>query len=71
MQGLLLQAELLGLWTSDLRRVGDFATRWDCWNQSTVHRHVPWVFNRRLGTKYPTVPAQYGRAFGFTDWLYG
>ncbi|NJD30032.1 MAG: hypothetical protein FIA92_17270 [Chloroflexi bacterium] len=59
-----------------LRRMADFISRSEAaggpgWNPGRVQYHVPWLLNRRYGTDYPTVPAEYGRAFGYTDWLYG
>ena len=59
-----------------LRRMADVVSRSEAaggpgWNPGRVQCHVPWLLNARYGTDYPTVPAQYGRAFGFTDWLYG
>jgi hypothetical protein len=59
-----------------LRRMADVISRSEAaggpgWNPGRVQYHIPWLLNRRYGTTYPTVPAQYGRAFGFTDWLYG
>lgn len=42
------------------------------WNPGRVQFHTPWLLNRRYaGLNLPTVPAQYGRSLGFTDWLYG
>lgn len=83
--GYLLQAELLyrngypdiyDVGSQALRRMADFISRSEAaggpgWNPGRVQYHVPWLLNRRYGTSYPTVPAEYGRAFGFTDWLYG
>lgn len=83
--GYSLQAELLyrngypdiyDVQSQALRRMGDFITRsgdigGPSWNPGRVQLHIPWLLNRRYGTSYPTEPAQYGRSFGFTDWLYG
>jgi len=83
--GYLLQAELLyrngypdiyEFRSQALRRMADFISRSEAaggpgWNPGRVQYHVPWVLNRRYGTSYPTVPAEYGRSFGYTDWLYG
>jgi hypothetical protein len=83
--GYLLQAELLDrngyqdiyeVQSQALRRMADFISRSQTaggpgWNPGRVQYHVPWLLNRRYGTSYPTVPAEYGRAFGYTDWLYG
>jgi hypothetical protein len=62
--------------TQAIKRMGDFITRSEDaggpgWNPGRVQTHIPWLLNRRYGTSYPTVPAQYGRSVGFTDWLYG
>jgi hypothetical protein len=59
-----------------LRRMADFVSRSEAaggpgWNPGRVQYHIPWLLNHRYGTAYPTVPAEYGRSFGFTDWLYG
>lgn len=83
--GYLLQAELLyqngypdiyEFQSQALRRMADFISRSEAaggpgWNPGRVQYHIPWLLNARYGTSYPTVPAQYGRSFGFTDWLYG
>lgn len=83
--GYLLQAELLyrngypdiyDVRSQALRRMADFISRSEAaggpgWNPGRVQYHVPWLLNRRYGTSYPTVPAEYGRSFGYTDWLYG
>ncbi len=83
--GYLLQAELLfangypdiyEVEEQALRRMADFISRTEAaggpgWNPGRVQLHVPWLLNRRYGTSYPTVPAEYGRSLGFTDWLYG
>jgi hypothetical protein len=83
--GYLLQVELLyqngypeiyDFRSQAIRRIADFITRSENaggpgWNPGRVQYHVPWLLNRRYGTNYPTVPAEYGRSFGFTDWLYG
>jgi hypothetical protein len=58
-----------------IRRMADFISRsgdagGPGWNPGRVQDHIPWLLNRRYGTSYPTVPAQYGRSLGFTDWLY-
>jgi hypothetical protein len=83
--GYMLQAELLyrsgylDIWETEdeaLRRMADVITRSEeaggpGWNPGRVQYHIPWLLNLRYGTDYPTVPAAFGRAFGFTDWLYG
>jgi len=83
--GYALQAELLfrngypDAWDVQdqaLRRMADVVSRSESaggpgWNPGRVQLHIPWLLNHRYGTDYPTVPAQYGRSLGFTDWLYG
>lgn len=75
--GMVLQAELLyqqdysAAWDGRLLRVAAFDRANGAWNLGTVQYHWPWLINARLGQDYPTVPAQYGRSLGFTDWLYG
>ena len=83
--GYMLQAELLyrngypEIWRTEneaLRRMADVISRSEAaggppWNPGPVQYHIPWLLNARYGTNYPTVPAEYGRTFGFTDWLYG
>jgi hypothetical protein len=77
--GIVLQTELLyqagytGVWTNHgaVARIAAFDYQHGAWNLGSVQYHWPWLVNRRLGTKYPTVPAGYGRALGYTDWLYG
>ncbi len=83
--GYLLQAELLfrngypdiyEFRSQAIRRMADFISRSERaggqgWNPGRVQYHVPWLLNHRYGTNYPTVPAEYGRSLGFTDWLYG
>lgn len=83
--GYMLQAELLyrngypEIWTFEndaLRRMADVISRSEGdggpgWNPGRVQLHIPWLLNARYGTSYPTEPAEYGRSFGFTDWLYG
>jgi hypothetical protein len=83
--GYLLQAELLyrngypeiyDFRSQAIRRMADFVSRIEAaggpgWNPGRVQDHIPWLLNRRYGTSYPTVPAEYGRSLGFTDWLYG
>lgn len=85
LQGLMLQTELLyrngygGAWgwsSSALRQAAGLVTRnglagGPTWNRSTVSHHVPWLLNLRYGLRLPTRPADYGRTFGYTDWLYG
>jgi hypothetical protein len=41
------------------------------WNTDPVNQYVPWQLNFRFGLRLPTLPAGYGRIFGYTDWLYG
>jgi hypothetical protein len=83
--GYVLQAELLfrngyphiyDFRSQAIRRMAEFISRSEeaggpGWNPGRVQYHVPWLLNRRYGTDYPTVPAEYGRSLGFTDWLYG
>jgi hypothetical protein len=83
--GYLLQVELLyrngypemyDVQSQAIRRIADFVSRTEAaggpgWNPGRVQNHIPWLLNARYDTTYPTVPAEYGRSFGFTDWLYG
>ena len=79
-QGLLLSAILLERQGYDpfnwgdqaLRRVMDWLVREGKpqGNNSSVERHQSWVAQHFYGKSYPTVPANMGRTFGFTDWLY-
>lgn len=78
--GYMLAVELLfqngysSIWVAGnnaMKRVGDFMTTKTLWNPGSVQYHIPWLLNKRLGTSYPKKPAQYGRSFGYTDWLYG
>ena len=83
--GYSLQAELLfqnghpDAWEVQdeaLRRMADVVQRSEAdggpgWNPGRVQFHVPWLLNHAYGTDYPTVPAEYGRSLGYTDWLYG
>jgi hypothetical protein len=83
--GYLLQVELLyrngypnmyDFQSQALRRMGEFLSRsgeagGPGWNPGQMQYHIPWLLNRRYGTSFPTVPAEYGRSLGFTDWLYG
>jgi hypothetical protein len=85
LQGLVLQTELLyrngylGAWDwSDaaLRRVAAFITRngdagGPAWKRAAVDQHLPWLLNYRYGLDLPLMRAEYGRTFGYTDWLYG
>jgi hypothetical protein len=85
LQALTLQAELLSVngygdaWTwSDqaLKRAAGIVTRSGqagglTWNRSEVSYYVPWILNARYGLDLPTLPAGFGRVFGYTDWLYG
>lgn len=41
------------------------------WNETNAARQMPWLLNKRYGTKIPTVESNMGRAIGFTDWLWG
>ncbi|TAM57272.1 MAG: hypothetical protein EPN50_09150 [Chloroflexota bacterium] len=54
-----------------LLRVAQAVDRYGDLNATTVAQHTTWVINAYYGTHLPTVAASYGRAFGFTDWLYG
>ena len=83
--GYMLQAELLyrngypevwGFENDALRRMADVISRSEQaggpgWNPGRVQMHIAWLLNARYDTTYPTEPAEYGRSFGFTDWLYG
>jgi hypothetical protein len=85
LQGLILQAELLyqggygDAWSwsdSAIRRAARVVTAsgqagGEGWNPSEPSLHVPWLLNARYDLGLPTEPAGIGRAFGFTDWLYG
>jgi hypothetical protein len=85
LQGLILQAELLyqggygdpWSWSdSAIRRAARIVTAsgqagGESWNPSEPSLHVPWLLNARYDLGLPTEPAGIGRAFGFTDWLYG
>jgi hypothetical protein len=84
-QGMGLQVELLyrngypDAWSwsnAALKRAADIVTRSGTsggatWNMTTSGRQMPWLLNRRYGTKIPTAPAGIGRGIGFTEWLYG
>jgi hypothetical protein len=84
-QGMGLQVELLyqagyttaWTWASNaLDRMGAIVTRSGAsggagWNGTLTARQMPWLLNRRYGTKIPTSPSGMGRAIGFTDWLWG
>jgi hypothetical protein len=84
-QGLGLQVELLyrggetGAWSwssSALKRMAGVVTRSAAsggtgWNGTQTARQMPWLLNRRYGLSLPTKATTYGRAIGFTDWLYG
>jgi hypothetical protein len=85
LQALTLQAELLTIngygdawsWSDQaLKRAAGIVTRSGAaggltWNRSEVSYHVPWILNARYGLDLPTLPAGFGRVFGYTDWLYG
>jgi hypothetical protein len=85
LQGLILQAELLyqggygDAWSwsdSAIRRAARIVTASgqagaESWNRSEPSLHVPWLLNARYDLDLPTEPAGIGRAFGYTDWLYG
>jgi hypothetical protein len=79
LQGLSLQAELLHMagynaweWGNrGLLRAARFLERAGGWNEHRVHFHVAWLVNERYRLQIPTRPASFGRAFGYTDWLYG
>jgi hypothetical protein len=76
---LVVQAELLrragydsyGWENQALKRIARFVSSYDGWNLAMATRYVPWMLNARYGLSIPAVPAGYGRAFGYTDWLYG
>jgi hypothetical protein len=80
MQGAILQAELLreagyGAWDwSDraLYRATRFLYDRVGWEADGDDEWQPWLIDRRYGTSYrATAPAQPGKNFGYTDWLYG
>ena len=84
-QGLGLQVELLyrhgytNAWnwsSSALKRMAALVTRsansgGTGWNATNTSRQMPWLLNKRYGTKLPTATSGMGRGIGFTDWLYG
>ncbi len=84
-QGLGLQLELLyrggetGAWSwssSALKRMAGVVTRSAAsggtgWNGTQTARQMPWLLNRRYGLTLPTAATTYGRAIGFTDWIWG
>jgi hypothetical protein len=43
------------------------------WNPGTVQYHTPYLLDWVYGASFPKYSggAQFGRAFGYTDWLYG
>jgi hypothetical protein len=79
LQGYVVQALLLsnlgyGSWNTGnqgVKRVADFQVRFSIFNFHPVGYHIAWMLNYFYGTAYPTMPAGYGRLFGYTDWLYG
>ena len=79
MQGYVVQALLLGragydAWGVNERqvlRVAEFQVRFGIWNYHSIGYYAAWVVNDAYGVSLPTLPAGYGRAFGFTDWLFG
>jgi Alginate lyase len=86
LQGAVAQAELLSRQGYDawnwgnqaLRRAAEFlyglARRYpdDHWAASGNDAWIPWLLNRRYGTRFGTVaPTQPGRGLGFTDWTHG
>ena len=85
LQALTLQAELLTVngygdawsWSDQaIDRAAGIVTRsgadgGETWNRSEVSYYVPWLLNARYGLDLPTLPAGFGRVFGYTDWLYG
>ena len=79
LQGLVVQAELIQAAGGDpwswsdraLLRAANLLTRANGWNASPIDDHLPWIFNARYGLHLPTQPAEYGRLFGYTDWLDG
>lgn len=56
-----------------LRRVMDWLVRenYPHGNGYSTEQHEVWIVRHFYGVDYPTTPAQMGRCFGFTDWLYG
>ncbi|MEO5885424.1 MAG: alginate lyase family protein, partial [Candidatus Limnocylindrales bacterium] len=80
LQGAMLQAELLhragyGAWTwSDraLLRAVRFLYERVRWPATGDDEWQPWLIDARYATSYRTAaPAQTGKNFGWTDWLYG
>lgn len=79
MQGIVLQAELLRRagydpysWENQaIKRMAAFVSSYSGWNRTSVTKHLPWVLDLRYGLSIPRVAAGYGRAFGYTDWIYG
>ena len=84
-QGMGLQVELLyragytAAWdwsTKAMKRAAGVVTRSKAsggkgWNETNAARQMPWLLNKRYGTKIPTAESNMGRAIGFTDWLWG
>ena len=84
-QGMGLQVELLyragytaawGWSSKAMNRAAGVVTRSKAsggkgWNETNAARQMPWLLNKRYGTKIPTVESNMGRAIGFTDWLWG
>ena len=80
LQGAVLQAELL-------RRAGYDAWNWENkallraakflydgigWPATGDDEWQPWLIDARYGTSYREAgPVQFGKNFGWTDWLYG
>jgi hypothetical protein len=80
MQGYALQALLLeraGYAAFDVNdrqvlRVAEYQQRWGIWNAHPTGYYVAWIINHAYGTDFPTESdTSGGRAFGWTDWLYG
>jgi Alginate lyase len=80
LQGALLEAELLGRagypawsWSDEaLLRAVTWLNTVDGFPASGDDSWMPWLVDRRYGTSFRgRAPAQPGKNFGFTDWLYG
>lgn len=83
--GVILQAEglyrhgypdIYAFRSSAVKRMGQVLTRisnsgGQGWNRGAVQNHIAWLLNARYNAGFPTVPANHGRSFGYTDWLYG
>jgi hypothetical protein len=73
-QAMLLKNQGYDAWNAGserMKRVADFQLRFYIFNYHPVGYHIAWMLNHFYGTSYPTMPAGYGRLFGYTDWLFG